>query len=63
MTSSYAKGRDVSWSDMPAGMGFYAEGKDVPVSQMPQGMAFDQKSGSDLSNITRLAGNVGALFG
>jgi hypothetical protein len=67
-----AQGRDVSWSDMPEGMGFYAQGKDVPVSQMPAGMGFgtsglqnfiDQLGQGNFSNIFRLAGTVGNLIG
>lgn len=60
-----AQGKDVSWSEMPAGMGFYAQGKDVPVGQMPAGMAFGSNPfglGS-IGNLGRLAGSVGGLFG
>lgn len=67
-----AQGRNVSWSDMPEGMGFYAQGRDIPVSQMPAGMSFgtsglqnfiSQLGSGGLSNIFRLAGTVGNLLG
>jgi hypothetical protein len=59
----YAQGQDVSWSDMPEGMGFYAQGTDVPISQMPAGMGFGTAGGIDLSNLNRFAGTLGGLFG
>lgn len=59
----YAQGQDVSWSDMPEGMGFYAQGKDVPVSQMPAGMGFGAIGGIDLNNLNRLAGTIGSFIG
>lgn len=59
----YAQGQDVSWSDMPEGMGFYAQGRDVPVSQMPAGMGFGTTGGIDLNNLNRFAGTLGSLLG
>lgn len=70
--SPFSQGRNVSWNDMPQGMGFYAEGKDVPVDQMPEGMGFgtsnlqsvlNKLASGDFSNIFRLAGTVGNLVG
>lgn len=58
-----AQGKNVSWSDMPEGMGFYAQGRDVPVSQMPGGMSFGTTGANNLSNIFRLAGTIGSLLG
>lgn len=68
----FSQGRNVSWNDMPEGMGFYAEGKDVPVDQMPEGMGFgtsnlqnflNKLATGNFSNVFRLAGTVGNLLG